>query len=215
LSWSPVHVAPIIDLNNMRATRLFGFVVGALLVAGAAPLWAQSLGDVAKKEEERRKQTPSSGKVYTNKDLGGAPPLTGTVSSAPVTPPPDANKPADATDKDAKGDAKSPADGKAAADKDAGVKKDQAYWGNRMKTAREALDRDSTLADAMQTRINTLTTDFVNRDDPAQRAVIGRDRQRALAELDRLKKQIVDDKKAIADLEEDARRAGIPPGWLR
>ena len=36
----------------------------------------------------------------------------------------------------------------------------------------------------MQTRINALTTDFVNRDDPAQRAVIEHDRQKALAELD-------------------------------
>ena len=67
----------------------------------------------------------------------------------------------------------------------------------------------------MQTRVNALTTDFVNRDDPAQRGIIERDRQRALTELDRLKKQIVDDQKAITDIEEEARRAGVPPGWLR
>jgi len=36
-----------------------------------------------------------------------------------------------------------------------------------------------------------------------------------LTELDRLKKQIVDDQKAITDIEEEARRAGVPPGWLR
>jgi len=36
-----------------------------------------------------------------------------------------------------------------------------------------------------------------------------------VAELDRLKKQLLADKKAIADLEEEARRAGVPPGWLR
>jgi hypothetical protein len=34
-------------------------------------------------------------------------------------------------------------------------------------------------------------------------------------ELDRLKKQIDATKKAIADLEEEARRANVPPGWLR
>ena len=55
----------------------------------------------------------------------------------------------------------------------------------------------------------------VNRDDPAKRAQIGTDRDKALAELDRLKKQIVDDKRAIADSEEEARRSGVPPGWLR
>ena len=58
-------------------------------------------------------------------------------------------------------------------------------------------------------------TDFVNRDDPAQRAVLASDRQKAIGELDRLKKQIEADKKAIADLEEEARRANVPPGWLR
>jgi hypothetical protein len=71
------------------------------------------------------------------------------------------------------------------------------------------------LVDAMQTRINALNTDFVNRDDPAQRSVIERDRQRALSELTRLKQAVVDGKKAVADLEEEARRAGVPPGWLR
>jgi hypothetical protein len=64
-------------------------------------------------------------------------------------------------------------------------------------------------------KINAMTTDFVNRDDPAQKMAIERDRNKALAELDRLKKAILDDKKAITDFEEDARRAGVPPGWLR
>jgi hypothetical protein len=67
----------------------------------------------------------------------------------------------------------------------------------------------------MQTRINSLTADFVNRDDPAQRAVIERDRQKSIAELARLTKSVQDTKKAIADLQEEARRAGVPPGWLR
>jgi len=84
-----------------------------------------------------------------------------------------------------------------------------------MNTARVALERDTGYADAMQTRINALTTDFTNRDDPSQRSAIERDRQKALSELDRLRKQIEDDKKAISELEEEARRAGVPPGWLR
>ena len=67
----------------------------------------------------------------------------------------------------------------------------------------------------MQTQINALTTDFVNRDDPVQRAMIAATAQKSIGELKRLNKAIVDDKKAIADLEEEARRAGVPPGWLR
>ena len=84
-----------------------------------------------------------------------------------------------------------------------------------MKTLQAQLDQDQMNADAMQTRINSLNTDFVNRDDPAQRAQIAKDRDRSLAELDRLKKSVDNTKKAISNLEEEARRAGVPPGWLR
>jgi hypothetical protein len=198
----------------MRANRTAGLLAGVLVVGFAGTVCAQSLGDVAKKEEERRKQTPA-GKVYTNKDLGSVPP-----SSAP--PPPMSGDVKDAKDsKDGKDAAK---DGKDAAKDDKGAAKDdkakgethdQKYWSERRKGLQLALDRDSTYIDALQSRINGLTTEFVNRDDPAQRNRIDGERQKAIAELARLKKQIEDDKKAIADLEEEARRAGVPPGWLR
>jgi hypothetical protein len=84
-----------------------------------------------------------------------------------------------------------------------------------MKELQAALERNQTYADALQSRINALTTDFVNRDDPAQRAVIAADRQKAVVELERLKTQIEDDRAAIATFQEEARRAGVPPGWLR
>ncbi len=71
------------------------------------------------------------------------------------------------------------------------------------------------LADALQSRLNALTTDIVNRDDPAQRAQLERERQRALLELDRTKIEIAEHVKAIAAIEEEARKAGVPPGWLR
>ena len=41
------------------------------------------------------------------------------------------------------------------------------------------------------------------------------DRQKALTELDRVKKEIQQHTKALADLQEEARKAGVPPGWLR
>jgi hypothetical protein len=197
----------------MRAKGLAAFLVGLVLAGGVGRAWSQSLGDVAKKEEERRKKTPSSGKVYTNKDLGAAPSPTPSASTPSAAATADdakatGSKPGEkATSKDDKDTAKK--------DKDQAEPKGQAYWSARRKTLQETVDRDSTFADALQSRINALTTDFVNRDDPAQRATIERDRQKAIAELDRLKKQIVDDRKALADLDEEARRAGVPPGWLR
>jgi hypothetical protein len=193
----------------MRATSTFIFVSGCLLMAAASSYAQQSLADVARKEEERRKTQAPATKVYTNKDLAEVPPSTtpapavGGSSTSSSTG--SGTSSSTATKKDDQKDAKD--------EKSEG--RDQAYWSGRMKSARETLDRDSTFADALQSRISALTTDFVNRDDPAQRSTIERDRQKAVAELDRLKKQVLADRKAITDIEEEARRAGVPPGWLR
>jgi hypothetical protein len=84
-----------------------------------------------------------------------------------------------------------------------------------VKQLQTALDRDESYTGALQTQINSLNADFASRDDPAQRALIGQNRQKALAELNRLKDAIVKDKKALDDLNDQARRAGVPPGWLR
>jgi len=184
-------------------SRLVVFILLALtgMGVGARPLSAQSLADIAKKEEERRKAVPAPAKVYTNKDL---------------MPTPAVSTPAPANDtKDTK-DTKGTKDTKEATEaKDAKDAKDQAYWSGRLKALQTQLDRDQAFADAIQTRINSLTTDFVNRDDPVQRAAIERERIKAVAEQTRLTKAIQDDKKALADFQEEARRAGVPPGWMR
>ncbi len=181
------------------------FVLVTSLGAGLAPASsAQALADVARQEEARRKAAQDSAKeppkVYTNKDLPGGAPAPPPVADAVKPAEPDKAK-TDDKDKDKAKDAEPP--------------KDEKYWSTRIGALRMQLDRDQTFADALQSRINALSADFVNRDDPAQRAVIERDRQKAVSELDRLKKQIDTDKKAIGDLEEEARRAGVPPGWLR
>jgi hypothetical protein len=182
--------------------HITALIVALSLGSGSTVAFAQSqsLGDLSKKEEERRKSVKAPGKVYTNKELGSTP----ATASAPAA---DA-KPGAAAD--------TPKDTAATAKPDpAEPPKDQAYWSGRMKALRTQLDRDQTYLDALQSRINSLSTDFVNRDDPAQRAKISADRQRAIAEQERLKQQIANETKAIADLQEEARRAGAPPGWLR
>ena len=51
--------------------------------------------------------------------------------------------------------------------------------------------------------------------DPVQRAVIEKKRLAAIAEQDRVKADIAKQTKAIADIEDEARRANVPAGWLR
>jgi hypothetical protein len=187
-----------------------GAALAVALLWGAAPIRAQqtpTLGDVAKKEAARRKAQPSAGKVYTNKDLpasaqkpaGSAAPATA-APAAPV---------AAATQAE-------PAEAKPAGEaKPEGEVKDEAWWRTHMASTREEVRRNEIFAEALQTRINSLSRDFVNRDNPAQRAKIGQDRAEALAELARVKQDIERGKKQIGDLEEEARRSGVPPGWLR
>lgn len=180
-----------------RVTAL-GLASLLCLRAGAALAQSPSLVELAQKEQERRKalKGATATKVYSDKDL----PKTGTpavVSSLPAaaapTPVPD-EKPAEAKPPD---------------------QNQETVWRTRMTQAREAQRRAEMFAEALQSRINALTTDVVNRDDPYQRAKLADDRQKALAELQRVTGEIEQAKKDITDIEEEARKAGVPPGWLR
>jgi hypothetical protein len=179
-----------------RAAQVLAAAFIAFCVA--PPVWAQAptLAEVAKKEQERRKTQKPTGRAYTNKDLpesakvGAATP----AAQAPAATPINEAKPVE---------------------KPAGDEKDEAWWRKRIAAAREELRRNEAFAEALQTRINSLSTDFVNRDDPFQRAKIGEDRDKALAELARVKDEIGRGKKQIEDIEEEARKSGVPPGWLR
>lgn len=184
-------------LNLQRA--LLRLCVALLVLGVATTAAAQSLAELAKKEAERRKAAGQATKVVTNKDL----PAPKTPPAAPPgeLPPP---TPAPAADQKKAEEPK--------ADEEV---KDEAYWRAKMGSAREEVRRNEMFQEALQSRINALSTDFVNRDDPYQRAKISEDRQKALAELERVKGDIEKANKAIADIEEEARKAGVPPGWLR
>src|SRR5262249_1559177 len=156
------------------------------LTASVAPVFAQSLADVARKEEERRKAVSQSGEAYTNEVLTKKVYTNKDLRPVPSTLPPAAAEPKTGQKPASDQDATSP-DMKAAADSANPRAKDRAYWSDRLKAVQEQLERDQTYAAALQSRINALTADFVNRDDPAQKGVIERDRLRAIAELDRLR----------------------------
>jgi hypothetical protein len=191
----------------MRLHQPAAVIVALLLFGGATVASAQGLGTLAKKAEDNRKAAKKGTKTYTNADAGNVPAATVTAPAAGEKPA--ATPPAAAGDKPAA--TTPPASGAPSADQ----AKDQAYWAQRMKMLQTQLQRDTSFRAALQTQINSLTTDFVNRDDPAQRSVIEQERNKALAELDRLTKALEEHKKSIADLEEEARRANVPPGWLR
>ncbi len=193
--------------------RLATVFVAALLVALPGLAGAQSLADVARAEKSRRQEQPTASKVYTNDSVKSditpsttSTPLPGVATSDAASAAAMAAAPV-ATDGSGTDVATAPSAG--------GERRDQAYWKNRISAAREQLERSSTFAEALQTRINALTADFVNRDDPAQQAQIGQNRAKAVAELDRVQREMAAQNKSIAAIEDEARKAGVPAGWLR
>jgi hypothetical protein len=195
-----------------------GTLVAIGLVVGLSnAAFGQSLAELAKKTEERRnakkadeqknldaEARPPVTKVYTNKDLTATPASSNRSDSsapAPITP-------AVVAAEDSSEDTRAAAYRQIA-------RKDEAYWKNRMRDLQGTLDADEIHLAAMSSRLAALSADFSNTDSVSQRVVLRRERENAATEVTRLKAEVVKDKKAIDTLEEEARRASVPPGWLR
>ena len=189
-----------------------GFIA---ILACSAVLAAQSLADVARAEEARRKTVKAPAKVYTNDDLKTGDATTEPSPTQPAAPAqPGAAQPAAAQP----AAAAKPDPAAAAAkekEKEADPKKTEKYWRDRVKAAEQSVARNKVLLDALQSRVSALTTDFTNVDDPAQRAVVEKNRRTALAEMENVKADIDKQTKEIANIQEEARKANVPPGWLR
>jgi len=179
-----------------------------LVIACASVTYGQasstvSLAEVARKEEARRKTAKKATKVFTNDNLASVEVPISTVSSAPMV------------STNTTPGAKEPTIPGGKAEPPPPVKGDQAFWQGRISQARTALTRTQMFADSLQTKINSLRTDFTNRDNRVEREKIQQDLNTALAELERLKKEIDAQQKAITAIEDEARRANVPSGWLR
>ncbi len=176
-------------------------LTAVLGLLAAASLSAQSLGAVAKETEAKRKTAKPSGKVYTNDSLKSDPRDVSPPAAAPAAATPSA------PDVNADDKAKQGESGKQV--------KDEAYWRDRIKAEREALARAETFAAALQSQINGLYAEFTACQAPPQCNEVSAKRQKSIAELDRVKKEVAQHTKGIADIQEEARRAGVPAGWVR
>jgi hypothetical protein len=191
--------------TSLLRIAALALVCGALSPA-AAP--SQSLGELALKEAERRKSIKTPGRVYTNDTIGAprqAPPAAG-AEPAGAAPSPSEQAPAAGVQ---------PTPTQAGAAPSADARQEEANWRKRIQTERDQMQRAQMFADALQTRINSLTADFSARDDPFQREQLSTDRLKAVQELDRVKQEIEQHTRAIATIQEEARKAGVPPGWVR
>jgi hypothetical protein len=201
----------------MRNQLLISTIAAALLISTTAR--AQSLADVAAAEAKRRKTQTRPTKVYTNDDLGGtlqtpagspvtaaAEPSTGAASATAAN----GGKPADAA---------TPPRDEASADSNRAQavdeKKTEAYWKSRASAIQQSLARQKVLMEAMQSRINALNAEALSVDDPGRHAMLQTNLTTAVGEMERLKQETEKLNKDWTATQEEARRANIPPGWLR
>lgn len=192
----------------------------ALIGAVLAWLTAQptSLADVARHEAVRRALMPRSAGVYTNADLPSLRPsdrvLTETASPAGA----ESDKSGESGESDEADTIEGPVSGAQAAQPAQGAlpaPADQTAWRARASDLVTTIDRDSVIGAGLQARVVSLQNDILRRDDPAQRAQLAQELAKTLTELDR---HMAAARQHAADLEklrDEARRLGVPPGWLR
>jgi hypothetical protein len=191
----------------MRPLRL-AVTLGACLAA-APHATGQSLAEVARTAEAARGATAKRppAKIYTNKDL--PPPSPGPPRPATPVPATPAATPAPA----AAGER--PDAPAASSDATPARARDEAYWRERMQPLRERLDSARAVAEDNKRRADELLRAA---DRCFQIGIVCQDYTESLRLRDAqtaLAAAVARAERDVTALEEEARRAGVPPGWLR
>jgi hypothetical protein len=194
----------------LRSLLAVAFAAVLALPSAALAQAQPSLAELAREEAARRKTVKDTKKVITAKDLPESARRPATAAAQADGSGATAAASGDHHAGVAGGAATAAGGDAAAAPDDHG----EEAWRKRMAQARDNVSRDQVLLDALQMRVNGLLMDY-DRHDPFERANIGEVRKKALDELERVKANLELSKKQIANIEEDARKAGVPPGWVR
>jgi hypothetical protein len=182
----------------LRRTSSLSLILIFLLATGAT-VHGQSLAELAKKEKERRAQTPTKVKVLSNGDVAKFQNGSVTTGTYPEEPPKTANSKVDIAE---------PAKGNAANAPDAAVAPEPSPVADAVKAA----ESRSVLA---QLQLNDLRNRFYRESDGFFRETIQKDTDLKVKEIDRLDKEIKDAQKQLEDFKREARQNDVPPGWIR
>ena len=175
-------------------------LVTALLAAGAA--YGQSLADLARQSRAKKSQEAKTGKVFTNDNLP-APTL-----AAPATAPADAPTPGETGEATA---AKDEPPAAAAAPSQADLEKE---YRDKFAKLKEDQTLEERKLDVMQRELNLMQQQYYSDPNVALREQNTRaEINTRTADLETQKAAVEKAKQAIADLEEELRQKGLPPGW--
>lgn len=89
------------------------------------------------------------------------------------------------------------------------------WWRVRMDAARARVEQARTALEGIEAQLSALARDIAAQDDPVQQQRLLRERQVSLLERETMVASLEQAQAAVAAVEEAARRAAIPPGWIR
>jgi hypothetical protein len=189
-------------------SRRFVSLAAVLLLFGCAglsraqdssgtPSGSQSLGDAARKARAQKKDSAKPAKVFTNDDVGG---LKGTISVV--------------------GNGAGPQSG-AATDNAAGKTEDkkssdaeEASWRAKFAGARKTLAADEKEVDILQREFNLKQQQYYTDPSAALKQQNSReDLNKTQSQIEAKKQAVAKDKEALANMEDDLRKAGGKPSW--
>ena len=162
------------------------------------------VADAARKARAEQKATPKPKKVFTNDDIPSAAP-----------PPPPAPASADATNKpgtQAQGNDKSEKE----LNDPSNDPKNEAYWHKRAKKLRAKLATAEQELDVLQRELNKDELQYYPDPQKALQQQYSRsDISEKTAKVTAKKAEVESLKQQVADLEDEVRKAGGDPGWVR
>jgi len=188
-----------------------GLLILTGLLAGVAAAQSDSLADAARKHKQQQSGKPVAAKVYTNDNL----PATETISTV--------GAPASDAAAAAPTDGQAPADGSTPAAKDGAKPADDTK--TRQKTWedwRDKIQKQKASVEQMQKENEEIDRQYKltsgNYYNSAQQrlfdgAAMAKEDAAYKQQMEQKKKAIDDAKQKIDDLQEEARRAGVPSGY--
>jgi len=182
------------------------FPVAFLMLAVAGVASAQSLSELAEKEKERRKAAAAAGsQAFTNDDLEK-------VRPSPSPTPSGKSAAASPAAKPAANAASSSADSAGA----------EASWRQQAQAARDAITAAEQGVAKAESALGSVRTGISQplpsdglRQTPPNAMVKEASQEKAESDLAQARASLAQAKAALVDLEERARKASVPPGWLR
>lgn len=190
------------------------------LCLAAGPLAAQGLGEAAAKERKRReeeqKKNNGPAKVVTTEDLAKVQGTTATDNTPTLAREMGGKARSDeshAPDNPREGAAKQKREEAGAPEERGG--QDETTWRTKAAELRKDLREIEQKAQALEQEKSKVAGDILRSTDTNEILRLRADQQRIDEQLQAVKRELDGVRQETAQFEESARRAGVPPGWIR